>query len=112
MVNRFISWCGPVKAHDICGTAAALVSGNRASTHGDKWTNHANIAALWSAYLEVRITPLDAALMMGLLKIARTKTGTHNNDDYIDLAGYAGCAGEIAERIKGEPAKEIEGEGA
>ena len=34
-------------------------------------------------------------MMMALLKIARIKKGK-NVDSYVDLAGYAACAGEIA----------------
>jgi hypothetical protein len=97
-----------LKAGHICGKAANLVGGDRAESHGDMLANHHNIAALWNAYLgprlcncaESAITARDVALMMALLKIARTKTGTHNEDDYVDLAGYAGVAGEIAERMK------------
>ena len=74
----------------------------RARTHGDKVQNHQAIADLWNGYLGNRlataIEPRDVALMMALLKIARTKYGAHNPDDYIDMAGYAGVAGEIAER--------------
>ena len=87
-------------AQSICSKAASLVGGDRARTHGDKTVNHANIAALWNAYLGealiARLTPTDVALMMALLKIARTKSGTFNRDDFVDLAGYAGVAGEIA----------------
>ena len=57
---------------------------------------HTNIAALWSAYLGMPITARDAALMMVLLKVARTKTGAFNLDDYVDAAGYAGIAAEVA----------------
>ncbi len=89
-------------AQGICLSAANLVAGSRAKAHGDALINHKHIASLWNAYLNERITPgrkitaRDAALMMALLKIARTKSGGLNLDDYIDLAGYAGCAGEIA----------------
>lgn len=90
-----------MKASDITQKATDLVGGDRGRTHGDKRENHQNIAALWNAYLGHRLvgglTPLDAALMMALLKIARTKCGSHNPDDYVDLAGYAGVAGEIAD---------------
>lgn len=88
----------------ICQRAGELVAGDRQSSHGDKMEGHANVAALWNAYLRGRqherfaLTPKDVALMMALLKVARTKTGAHNPDDYVDLAGYAGCAGEIADR--------------
>lgn len=96
-----------MKAPDICRRAADLVGGDRERTHGSKLVNHANIAALWTAWLRQRgliapqssLDPLDAALMMALLKIARTLTGSLNHDDYVDLAGYAGCAGEIAEEL-------------
>ena len=94
-----------MKASEFCTTAAGLVSGDRHKTHGDKVENHQNIAALWNAYLGYRLpegcqlTPLDVALMMSLLKVARTKLGAHNPDNYVDLAGYAGVAGEIAEQL-------------
>ena len=94
-------------AGEVCGRAASLVGGDRQKTHGDKVENHQNIAGLWNAYLGWRLVsdgwlkPADVALMMALLKIARTKTGSHNLDDYVDLAGYAGVAAEIAERARG-----------
>jgi len=34
--------------------------------------------------------------MMSLLKIARIATGESNMDSFIDLAGYAVCAGEVS----------------
>lgn len=87
-------------AADICKQAAELVAGERDRQHGKKLENHKNIARLWHTYLRKRIDYIsehDVAMLMCLLKIARTQTGDHNVDDYIDLAGYAGCAGEIAE---------------
>ena len=77
--------------------AKKLVSTRREDTYGNKKANHTNIAKLWSAYLDKKITPKDVALMMALLKIARTKLGIHNEDDYIDLVGYGAIAGEIAD---------------
>ena len=91
-----------MNADSICQKAASLVSGDREKQHGNKTLNHDNIAKLWQAYLKIRSDPtaplnaLDAAHMMCLLKIARTQSGVVNPDDYIDLAGYAGVAGEIA----------------
>lgn len=87
-----------MNAADICAKAAEIVAGDREATHGDKVENHTNIAALWSAYLGIPVSAHDAALMMALLKIARTKTGTVDMDNYVDLAGYAGCAAEIRSR--------------
>ena len=36
---------------------------------------------------------------------ARRYSGAHNIDDYIDGAGYAGCAGEIASTLSTSPVK-------
>jgi len=94
-----------MNAYEILQTAAQLVSGNRQATHGPKERNFANIALLWNAYLEIIapevqiiLTPIDVGLMMALMKIVRAGQpwGRLNLDNYVDLAGYAGCAGEIA----------------
>jgi len=89
-----------MKASEILDTAAKLVSGDREASYGDKTQNHKNIADLWSAYLGVPISPGQAAIMMLLLKVARTKTGSGTEDNYIDMAGYAGVAGEINSKDK------------
>lgn len=92
-------------AHTIIQKAAQIVSGDRAAQHGPKERNHQNIADHWNAYLTNRLkTPLtahDVALMMIELKIARAKGAAQmgletNLDNYVDMAGYAGVAGEIA----------------
>ena len=88
-----------MRAHDICSKAAELVAGDRERTHGAKLPNHQNIADLWNAYLGAQLaaplTPLQIALMMALLKIARTKLGEFNIDDFLDGVGYTAIAGEI-----------------
>lgn len=91
-------------ARYVLETAANLVSGDRAAQNGDKLTNHQNIAELWSAYTGQVITAHDVAIMMVLLKVARTKAGRFNPDDYIDMAGYAGCAIECYAEDKRLPA--------
>ena len=75
--------------------AEALITGPRHSDYGDKTNNHKNIAKLWSAYKDVNITAHDVAIMMCLLKIARTKLGDVSEDTYIDMAAYGAIAGEI-----------------
>lgn len=91
-------------AGDLLIEASDLVSDERAVQHGPKERSHQNIADHWNAYLGNRLMPaqrltaLDVALMMVELKIARTKAGVgiSNRDNYVDMAGYAGIAGEIA----------------
>ena len=77
--------------------AKDIVSTDRELTHGNKKINHDNIAKMWSAYLDRDINGRDVALMMVLLKVARTKAGSHNTDDYIDMVGYSSIAGELSE---------------
>lgn len=80
----------------ILSTAAEYVTKDRAATHGDAERNFGLIAAYWSAHLDHPITAVDVAAMMTLLKLARIKSNAVNPDNWIDLAGYAACGGEIA----------------
>ena len=84
-----------MKAPEFLETANILVSSDRHATHGDKTMNHVNIAKLWSAYKDTEFTAHDVAIMMALLKVARTKLGNVNRDDYVDACGYMSIAGEI-----------------
>ena len=79
--------------------AEECVCGQRESDYGRPEDNFETIARLWSAYLKGKsfILPQDVAIMMCLLKIARIKAGG-TEDSYVDLAGYAACAGELAGR--------------
>ena len=75
--------------------ASRLVGADREKDYGDKVENHSNIARLWSAYLDVKVEAHDVAIMMALLKMARTKLGKVSKDTYIDMAAYSAIAGEI-----------------
>jgi hypothetical protein len=83
-------------ASSILNEAAKIVSGARRETHGSPERSFAHISALWSAYLEVPVTPVDVAHMMTLLKIVRSKRGEPVLDHFIDGAGYQALAGELA----------------
>lgn len=86
----------------VLDTAFAAVSRDRAAQHGDPERNLKRIADFWSLYLSetndrpVKITPADAGVMMGLLKIARIISNPTYEDHYVDLAGYAAIAYEAA----------------
>jgi len=82
------------KTSDFLKKAIELVDGQRAIDYGDKTFNHQNIASLWSAYLGTDISAHDVAICMLLVKVARLKN-MYTDDCYIDIAGYAGIAGEI-----------------
>ena len=81
------------------------MGGDRQKQHGDKSANFTAIAAVWNGILAAagKAATLDAHdvcnLMEGM-KIARRYTGAFNEDDYVDGAGYAGCAYEVRERAQ------------
>jgi hypothetical protein len=85
------------KTSDFLKKAIELVEGQRQEDYGDKTLNHQNIARLWSAFLDVEISPHDVAICMVLVKVARLMH-SHKSDSYVDLAAYGAIAGEIAER--------------
>lgn len=80
----------------ILDSAKEAVTKARAATHGKPEDTFGLLAGLWAAYLGVPVTPVDAALMLSLLKVARAKGNHAHEDNFIDLAGYAACAGELA----------------
>lgn len=80
---------------EILHTAEQCVCGHRETDYGSPEDNFGMISKLWVAYKGVEFSPLDVAMMMALLKIARIKTGTKTEDSFVDLAGYAACGGEI-----------------
>jgi len=92
---------------EILEKANKLISEDREKDYGDKVHNHNNIAKLWSAYLDTPVTAHNVAIMMTLLKVARTKLGAVSEDTYIDMSAYGAIAGEI--KFK-EPKEESEGE--
>lgn len=88
----------------ILATASSHITKDRASTHGNAEDSFGSIARLWTAHFEnsrkhiknYAITATDVAIMMCLFKIARLEANQTHLDNWIDLAGYAGCGGEIA----------------
>ena len=92
-----------MNAADLLTAAAGLVSGDRADQHGDMLLNHQNIAAMWNAYLSIRrepgapLTAADVAMMMALMKVARTQSGFANDDDLVDGAAYLAVASQVGD---------------
>ena len=92
-----------MNAADLLTAAADLVSGDRAQQHGDMLLNHENIATMWNAWLSIRrepaapAKPYDVAIMMALVKIARTQSGDANDDDLTDAAGYLAVASQVGD---------------
>ena len=94
-----------MKRKEILEAAMRCVCGDREQDYGTPEKNFELIADLWTEYLkakcvnpgvDVSIRGEDVATLMCLFKIARIATGRGKADSFIDLAGYAACAGELA----------------
>lgn len=91
--------------HEILMAADQCVNGDREEDYGKPEDNFAVIAKFWNIYLsdiprDPGIDATDVACMMALMKIARINSGRIKADNFIDLAGYAACGGEIATQLE------------
>lgn len=80
---------------EILDQAKACVVGDREQDYGSPESNFDRIAEFWATYLDYHVTAKDVAAMLALLKIARIASGHAKDDNWVDLAGYAACGGEI-----------------
>jgi hypothetical protein len=76
--------------------AAKCVLKDRNATHGNPEDSFGRTAKMWSAYLGSDVSSADVAALLALLKIARIKETPDHADNWVDLAGYAACGGELA----------------
>ena len=81
---------------DVLDLARRAVLENRAVTHGPVEDSFGQIAAIWSARLGVSITSAQVAIMMIDLKTVRAWSNQAHDDNWVDIAGYAACGGEVA----------------
>lgn len=80
---------------EILEAAQKCVCGDREQDYGSPENNFQRIAEFWSTYTGLPLTSTDVAAMLALLKIARIASGHEKEDNWVDLAGYAACGGEI-----------------
>ena len=73
---------------------------SRAKHYGPVEENWDNIARLWSAYLDIKITSEDVGVLNILQKVARCKEDNKLFDNYVDIAGYSALIGDIVEKAK------------
>lgn len=90
----------------ILEAARVCVCGEREQDYGSPERNFQTIADLWAAYLQGVwkeidfLEAKDVAAMMALVKIARIASGHGKADNWVDLAGYAACGGELEEELR------------
>ena len=94
---------------EILEAAGKCITGGRDEEYGEPEDSFDLIARLWEPYIRaacvspganVGIREQDVAILMGLLKIARAAVND-KPDNLVDLAGYAACAGEAAQKRGG-----------
>lgn len=81
---------------NIIEKVAKTILNDRQDTYGSPEDSFGLIAHYWSIYTGLRIYPSQVADMMELLKIARRQNQPFHLDNYVDSAGYAILAGELA----------------
>lgn len=82
---------------EVLDKAKEIVTGARQTTYGTPEDSFTTIAGLWGSYLGKDLSPKDVAMLMVLLKVARSKGDAGYSDNYVDIAGYAACAGELTD---------------
>ncbi len=87
--------------------AAECVLQDRASEYGGMEDNFGRIANFWSVYLGRKVCPVDVAMMMALLKVARIRSNKAHADSFVDLAGYAACGADLAPAGRAEGCEEL-----
>jgi hypothetical protein len=95
----------------ILAAAKQAVCTDREGTYGSPEDSFSLIAELVAVYLsatnrrDVTIRSIDVSVIMMLLKQARIASGGPHPDNWIDIAGYAACGGEIEGRGSREVVK-------
>ncbi|BAQ16080.1 DUF6378 domain-containing protein [Methyloceanibacter caenitepidi] len=80
------------------------IVGKRGLNYGTPEDNFARIARRWTVHFKNRYGPdmevdeLDVAILCADLKLARLENEPTHMDSWKDIAGYAACGGEIAQR--------------
>ena len=90
----------PVTRATVLDDAREAVLVDRAASHGDVEDNFRKIAKIWSARVGVEITPVQISIMMIDLKAVRAWGNPGHADNWVDIAGYAACGGEISDGAK------------
>lgn len=84
-----------LRAKDLLTNAADTIA-ERSRTHGHYDLTMLRTSKLWSDYLERDIDPMDVAICMALVKLARIMETRSHDDNFLDAIAYMAIAGELA----------------
>ena len=87
---------------DVLDTAKETVTQDRVDIYGEPENAFKKLADYWTDYIQGKevLETVDVCNMMILLKISRSELNPFHIDNYVDMAGYAACAGEEAIRLE------------
>lgn len=85
------------KKEDILDRAMETV-GKRGRSYGTPFDNFTRIADLWSCHLGKDISCYDVGVLFILAKLARSKQDIGNEDNWVDIAGYASAVAEAIQK--------------
>ena len=86
------------ESETVVDEAMRIVRGNREGVYGPPDQNFRTIAAMWSAWLsvrlrtEVKLNGSDVCFLMQQMKLARLANSPTHRDSLVDIVGYADCA--------------------
>ena len=93
-----------MRRKELLDKAIEIIEGARQEHYGSPEDNFARIAEYWQTYLrqtqhpEIVLASHDVATMMILMKVARLAADYRHDDSWLDIAGYAACGSECAEK--------------
>lgn len=93
---------------DLLKEAILLIEGDRDASYGEPVQDFARIAALWTVLFGAKLkdgeafTSHEVAMALIVLKLSRLCHSPGKQDNWTDIAGYAGCGWECAVREAGQ----------
>lgn len=85
----------PLNRGEILDIAKELTYGPRNHAYDSPMPNHLRISKGWGVILGIEVEPWQVAACMVWLKLARAVASPEMADHWIDMAAYAGIAGEL-----------------
>lgn len=90
---------GITRRREVLMSAAICVCTDRNLMYGEPEDSFGLISQLWSGFLGIPVSENDVMDMMILLKVARNgRAKVRKRDTYVDIAGYAACAGAVVDQ--------------
>jgi len=75
-------------AESVCEEADRIVSADRQNSYGHPHRDFSRTAKIWSAMLDIEVTPEKVGLCMIAVKMSRL-CNAYKRDSVVDIAGYA-----------------------